>query len=157
MASTATYQSSRCEHADSNSTGSGTASFVQQFSKLDARCTESPLSASSRTGTVQQAAASGVLQPIGADPVFLTNSGLFLPQAAAESTQYYGAEEVNPYGTPWGFFPEPMPGYAPGYPVWVSNNLPEKRARQVLQYLADGSFLDPQLSSALDVEMVTYK
>ncbi|KAG2442746.1 hypothetical protein HXX76_002828 [Chlamydomonas incerta] len=104
---------------------------------------------------------SGDLGGIGIDPHFERRSGMFRPDINA--SDYYNTSqrspELNPAGTPYGFFHLPLPGarhLAPGYPVLLDVRLSAQRAAQALDYLARGAYLSAALTKSLDATLVFY-
>lgn len=93
-------------------------------------------------------------QPFGADPAFFVTSPGYVP--GLNRTLFYGPHEVNPRtDLPYGFFPVDLPGYPPGFPVFLGVDLTGETAFRVSGYLSDAVFLDPDTLS-VSVEMLTY-
>jgi hypothetical protein len=54
-----------------------------------------------------------------------------------------GSGEIKAHvDTPYGFFPRRMAGFPLGYPVVWMSSLSSADARDLVQYLRDGNFLD---------------
>lgn len=102
---------------------------------------------------------SGALGGIGRDPLFSPKSSLYNPGVARRPDDYYntsaGSPDVSPFGLPYAFQHEPLPGYPDGYPVWISNDLPAGRINDMLTYLSDGGYLSQQ-TEKLTAEMFLY-
>ncbi|KAG2442749.1 hypothetical protein HXX76_002830 [Chlamydomonas incerta] len=105
---------------------------------------------------------SGDLGGVGIDPHFERRSGMFRPDINASdyyNTSQQRSPELNPTGTPYGFFHLPLPGarhLAPGYPVLLDVRLSAQRAAQALDYLARGAYLSAALTKSLDATLVFY-
>lgn len=96
---------------------------------------------------------SAATAPFGADPAFLPSSVLY--QASQNQSDYYASSEINAYGVPYGFFSRPTRGYSAGYSIIFDSNLDNTGAKQHLQYLLDGFFLDNATTSLL-AQLITF-
>jgi len=99
--------------------------------------------------------------PFGADPVFLKNSTLNTDPLIYDSKQLYynlsDPSQVSPLELPYGFrhFESRELEIMSGFPVYLDVNLGNARAKQMLNYMREGFFLDSE-SSKLNVFVVTY-
>ena len=72
------------------------------------------------------------------------------------NSQGQSCTDVDRFGDPFGFQQVNLAGYAQGYPLLMDNHVPRDRLKQMLQYMADGDYLDRQLTSTLTLQAVSY-
>eukprot|EP00798_Chlamydomonas_sp_ICE-L_P009234 gene9234-16382_t len=103
---------------------------------------------------------SGRLPGVGIDPVFSRRSGLYNAVIANQPYDWYNSSsesgQVNQFEVPFGFFPEPMPGFPDGYPTFFDVNLDADRAQWLLKYIAQGAYLTKDETSSMSARIVTY-
>lgn len=94
------------------------------------------------------------LDPFGIDPIFSPESSWHDPTVNV-SAFYNVRTEVNEAGVPFGFFPLELEGFPSGFPVFVPTQVSGRHAQSLMEYLAEGRFVDEQ-TSVLTVEMVSF-
>jgi len=114
--------------------------------------------------------------PFGVDPAFLSTSrvydesleirtccfesswnGTCMPPECGDfyAQTYKGKSTLNARGVPYGFFAEELNGRKAGFPVYFDINLSYGRAREFLDYLEEGFYLD-DMTKKVTVECYTY-
>jgi hypothetical protein len=67
-----------------------------------------------------------------------------------------GSRELNPGGTPYGFFHEPLERFPDGYPIILDTHLSAWRAEEAVTFMREGGYLSASLTKTLRAQLVTY-
>ena len=112
------------------------------------------------------------VDPYGVDPVFISTSRLYDPEAKNKMCcrpesdaqggsnasdpgfKFYKNSELNVRGVPYGFYPT-LEGREAGFAVVIDINLRENAFNKLIEYLEDGFFID-KYTKNLKVEVLTY-
>ena len=113
------------------------------------------------------------VDPYGVDPVFISTSRLYDPEAKNKMCcrpesdaqggsnasdpgfKFYKNSELNVRGVPYGFYPSTLEGREAGFAVVIDINLRENAFNKLIEYLEDGFFID-KYTKNLKVEVLTY-
>jgi len=96
----------------------------------------------------------------GVDPVFLSTSPLYNSIALQQRTLLYDVSDKNAVnqetGFPYGFrYRNFQPAQMDGFFMFIDNNMPQRRAANMVDYLVNGFFIDAQ-TKTITVTMLFY-
>eukprot|EP00899_Mesostigma_viride_P017748 jgi/Mesvir1/25975/Mv20957-RA.3 len=98
--------------------------------------------------------AGGQAKPFGANPRFLRESSLYVPELVNRTREFFTPDQLTKQDVPLGFFPLHHHG-RDIFPIFIDMSKSQEEALLWVEYLREGSFLDTA-TEEVQVEIVTY-